>query len=268
MNKSDRQPTAFPFSLFHAQAPAERALLLDYDGTLADFHPERMQARPRSLIRGLLRKLSSTPHLRVAIVSGRPTQELHELLGEDITIELWGAHGWEHWIPGKSLVVWDVSRDNASAFAEAAALARPLVDPHHIEIKSGSVAIHTRALSKDDCRVVAEAVPRVWEPLAHSNELQLLQFDGGFELRDASRTKATAVRELGADLHSGALVAYLGDDATDEDAFAQLGEGDWSILVGKPSRDTNAKYWIEPHTGVARFLSNWIGWSRRSDASN
>lgn len=267
MSDTGHQPGAFPFRLFHADAPAERVLLLDYDGTLAEFHPERMQAHPHPLIRGLLRKLYSVPNSRVAIVSGRPAQELHELLGDEIAVEIWGAHGWERWIPGKSLYVWDVPRAHASAFAEAAALARPLVHPHHVEIKAGSVAVHTRALSEEDRRVIAEEVPRAWTQLAQVNGLQLLRFDGGFELRDASRTKATAVRELRTEIHPGALVAYLGDDATDEDAFTQLVVDDWSILVTRSPRDTHAKYWLEPHAGVARFLSNWIGWGRRANGS-
>lgn len=268
MPKSPSLPTAFPFRLFSEDAPPERILLLDYDGTLADFHQERMQARPHPLIRGLLRKLNTVPNSRVAIVSGRPAQELHELLGEDVNIEIWGAHGWEHWIPGKSLVVWDVPRDSANTISEAAAATQALVDPHHVEIKAGSVAIHTRALPYEDRRVVSHEIPRVWEPLALNSRLQMIRFDGGFELRDVSRTKATAVNEMRAGLQSEALFAYLGDDITDEDAFKQLGDKDWSVLVGKETRTTYATYWIQPHSGVARFLSHWIGWNRRCDATN
>ena len=64
---------------------------------------------------------------------------------------------------------------------------------------------------------------RFAEPAARAG-LQKLAFDGGLELRAAGSDKGLAVKAMFAELGSEAAVAYLGDDRTDEDAFAALGE--------------------------------------------
>jgi alpha,alpha-trehalase len=55
------------------------------------------------------------------------------------------------------------------------------------------------------------------------------------------------------------LPFYLGDDTTDEDAFAALAERGIGILVGSPGRETAARYMLDQPADVQRFLHNLAG---------
>jgi trehalose-phosphatase len=52
------------------------------------------------------------------------------------------------------------------------------------------------------------------------------------------------------------LPFYLGDDTTDEDAFAVLQGRGIGILVGCPTRETAARYVLGRPADVGRFLGN------------
>ena len=66
-------------------------------------------------------------------------------------------------------------------------------------------------------------------------------------------TVERALTELG----DGAAIAYLGDDATDEDAFAALGERGLSVLVAPRPRPTFARAWLTAPVEVLEFLADW-----------
>ena len=52
-------------------------LLLDYDGTLAPFHPDRFQARPYPQVAELLQAIIDAGRTRLVIISGRALADLH-----------------------------------------------------------------------------------------------------------------------------------------------------------------------------------------------
>ena len=51
---------------------------------------------------------------------------------------------------------------------------------------------------------------------------------------------------------------YLGDDTTDEDAFAVMSDGDVGILVASQPRETAARYLLRDPSEVGRFLKGLI----------
>ena len=53
------------------------------------------------------------------------------------------------------------------------------------------------------------------------------------------------------------LIFYLGDDLTDEDAFASLPDA-FTVKIGDPSIPTLARYFLEGPTEVREFLE-WLG---------
>jgi trehalose-6-phosphatase len=67
--------------------------------------------------------------------------------------------------------------------------------------------------------------------------MELLEFDGGIEMRMPGRDKGDAVRTILDEIGPEAPVAYLGDDATDERAFLALGTRGLSVLVRPESRN-------------------------------
>jgi len=65
--------------------------------------------------------------------------------------------------------------------------------------------------------------------------------------------KSSAVRDALAKLPPGTPAVYLGDDDTDETAFAVLTD-QITIRVGKTS-NTHARYWLRTPADVLRFLT-------------
>src|ERR1700753_3390106 len=71
-------------------------LMLDYDGTLAPFHEDRMLAAPWPGVAERLDRLSTMPSVHLALVTGRSARELASLLPLQHAVEIWGSHGREH----------------------------------------------------------------------------------------------------------------------------------------------------------------------------
>ena len=82
-------------------------------------------------------------------------------------------------------------------------------------------------------------------------------FDGGIEIRAAARNKGDVVRTIVAEMGRGAAIAYLGDDQTDEDAFAALQGFGLSVLVQPEYRPTVADVCVRPPEDVIAFLTDW-----------
>src|SRR5438093_12115470 len=75
-----------------------RALLLDYDGTLAPFTPDRTRAFPYREIPELVSQIMRH-ETRVVLISGRAATELLFLSGIHPHPEIWGSHGLERLYP-------------------------------------------------------------------------------------------------------------------------------------------------------------------------
>src|ERR1051326_4876804 len=69
MKVAEQYDVCVPF-FEQARRATARLLLLDYDGTLAPFTPERMQAFPNRSIPQLISKIMRA-HSRVVLISGR-----------------------------------------------------------------------------------------------------------------------------------------------------------------------------------------------------
>jgi trehalose-phosphatase len=251
-------PTRFDFSLFtRLRGAATRALMLDYDGTLAPFCEQRMEARPYPGVLDSLHELIGAGHTRVMIVSGRPVSEVVQLLGDPLAVEIWGAHGWERRHADGEMELWAAPADVSGVLGNAVTRITPLLPAGSLEVKRGAAVAHTRAVSSEERTRIAANVRTVWAPLARREDIELREFDGGFELRAVAHTKGTVARSVLAECGRDSLVAYLGDDLTDEDAFAEMRQSDWSILVRESPRPSNARYWVPPGVELLKFIKSW-----------
>ena len=88
--------------------------------------------------------------------------------------------------------------------------------------------------------------------------MELLEFDGGIELRMPGHDKGDAVRTILEEIGPEVPVAYLGDDLTDERAFLALRGVGLSVLVQPQWRKTAASLWIRPAEGVREFFTKWL----------
>ena len=134
--------------------------------------------------------------------------------------------------------------------------------PEALEVKPASLAIHWRSVAPARQERIRCSVESVFGRLAQPDGLHLLPFDGGLELRSTDRTKGTAVAQILAQEPAAVPVAYLGDDLTDEDAFAAVGNRGFSILVRSEVRASCARFWLRPPEELLEFLDAWIASSR------
>ena len=234
----------------------ERLLLLDYDGTLAPFHRRPEDAMPYAGVPEVLGRLARDGRTRVVIVSGRRLVDLRGPLSRIPHAGAWGTHGWEHLTAGGEHIEFqpEASARRRLQLAEPAARRLAMLGAR-VERKGASVAIHWRGLREPNRSEVRERIGSEWR--AHAGTLDLLEFDGGLELRARGRTKADAVREALASSAPGCACAYLGDDLTDEDAFAAIAGRGLAVLVRPEWRETAASVWIRPPEELLEFLERW-----------
>jgi trehalose 6-phosphate phosphatase len=240
-----------------AQSPAS-VLLLDYDGTLAPFCLDREQALPYPGMTAHLQKIIDNGRTRVVIITGRNAHEVGPLLAVHPIPEIWGCHGLERLRPDGTYEAPSVDEPVRHALADADRWLRYQGLHNRAEFKTGAVAIHLRGLDKATAAEVFSQILLGWRPVAQSTPMELLEFDGGIEMRMPGRDKGDAVRTILDEIGPAAPVAYLGDDATDERAFLALGTRGLSVLVRPEWRTTAAAVWIKPPEGLRDFLTQWL----------
>ena len=235
-------------------------LLLDYDGTLAPFRVDRFQARPWAGVRELLTRIQQQGRTRMAIISGRPAHEIGPLLGIDPPLEVWGLHGAERLFPdGRSEL-----QPEPEAAREKLKMLRALLKCDSFgglfEDKANAAVMHWRGASVCMARHIEKRTRAMFEPLAGTGGLELLEFEAGVELR-IGRDKGGAVEAILGEADADAPVAYLGDDCTDEAAFRavnQVGGQSLSVLVRNQWHDTAAGLWLRPPVELRGFFEDWI----------
>ncbi|MBC7078625.1 MAG: trehalose-phosphatase, partial [Synergistales bacterium] len=130
-----------------------RALLSDYDGTLAPFVEEREEAFPYP---GVTERLSAIrqSNTRVVIVTGRTAREILRFLPTDPPLEVWGCHGGERLLPSGELRTLSLTPAQRAALERASEIALALLPERRVEKKPLSVAFHRRGLGDDvGCRL-------------------------------------------------------------------------------------------------------------------
>jgi trehalose-phosphatase len=238
---------------------ASRSLLmLDYDGTLAPFQIDRFAATPYPGVEERLRTLSGLRRVRLVLVSGRSARELRDLLDPGVQTEIWGSHGREHLKSDGSYELFALDPVQQSALDRVKKEMSDLGFQETLEVKPSSVAIHWRSFRPAEQEQIRSSARSAFGRLKQTGGLQLLPFDGGLELRSIDRTKGTAVAEILELEPAGVPAAYLGDDLTDEDAFAAVGSRGYSILVRDEVRPSFARFWLRPPGGLLAFLEDWI----------
>ncbi len=240
-----------------AQSPVS-ALLLDYDGTLAPFCLNRQQALPYPGMTTLLQEIIANGRTRVAIITGRNAHEVIPLLAVYPRPEIWGCHGLERLRPDGTCETPRVEEPVLHALAEADRWLRHQGLHNRAEFKTGAVAIHWRELDEAKAAETRARVLLGWFPIAQRTPMELLEFDGGIELRMPGRDKGDAVRTILDETGPEVPVAYLGDDLTDERAFLALGSAGLSVLVRTEWHKTAAALWFKPPEDLREFLTRWL----------
>jgi trehalose-phosphatase len=239
-------------------ASRSRFLGLDYDGTLAPFHEDPMQAKPLPGVLDLLRTLAGEGETSLAIVSGRPVAEVSELLG-NLPVTLVGSHGFELRHPeGETQLIGQLSAEQREGLGRAKARALERGYGRKLEYKIASIALHTRGLDPRLASAMEESIYAEWTALSGLHGLECRRFNGGVEIRCAGWHKGNAVSELLELQPPGVFPVYVGDDETDEDVFRIIREWGVGIKVGSSSYLTAAEGFLEDCRAVRKFLEAWI----------
>lgn len=239
-----------------ARDAEHRLLLMDYDGTLAPFHVDPLEAHPVPGAAPLLERITAAG-TRVAVISGRPVAQLRRLL-EVGGITLVGEHGWEIWDPGTGLSRHPLPPSVAGSLARVAAAARREPWGERLEEKRTSLVLHTRGMPEEAASRAAGSFGDLWLAEKPPAGLSLQPIDGGMELRATDRDKGSAVRDILSTCPPGVFSIYLGDEWTDEDAFRALAGRGAGIRVGLAERDSHAQHRLAGPEEVIAFLRRWV----------
>jgi trehalose-phosphatase len=172
-------------------------------------------------------------------------------------MEIWGCHGLSRLHPDGTYELSRLDEETVNKISEANELLRREGLFDLLEFKPAATAIHWRGV-EERANQVARKVERVWFTSHSQKGLRLLKFDGGMEIRADSRDKGDAVRTILYEMGGGTAAAYLGDDHTDEDAFAALQGYGLSVLVQRTYRPTVADVWLRPPEELVAFLADWV----------
>lgn len=243
------------------------ALFCDYDGTLTPIVDRPEDARISPGMRDAVRRLAAC--CPVCVVSGRDRQVVQELMGVDDLVVA-GSHGFDIWSPEGGAVqrvegteALDLLRGvEARLREEMAAVDGALVEP-----KSVSVAVHYRLVAEAERPRVKAAVDAVLAQ--HPDELKVTPGKLVYEVQpridwDKGRAVLYLLGALGLD-RGDVVPLYLGDDVTDEDAFAALAGRGLGVFVGRPGDPeiagltTCADFVLDGADEVQRFLDGLAG---------
>ena len=234
-------------------ATAERLLVaLDFDGTLAPEVDSPLAARALPEAQDAILRLVALPDTTVALVSGRALDSLIHVADAPDSVLLVGSHGVEYRIDGEAEVTLDADEKALRLTLEA--ILTETAAPHDdvkVEAKPAGFALHTRLADAGVTEAVtSEARRRVAAEASDATERvgkNVLEF----AVRGSSKGDAiTRLREL-----TGATaVFFAGDDVTDEDGFAVLGDADFGLKSGEGT--TSARYRVGGPAEVAHVLDD------------
>ena len=254
MSETQRQPSTDPRLDAELRAALGRIarvpqLLVgcDYDGTLAPLVDDPTRAEPLSEAVAAVRALAALPQTTVAVVSGRALRDLATLSRLPSEVHLVGSHGSEFDLGFIHRLAPESMELHGRLLAEMTKISRahPGV---RLETKPASVALHVRGVDRTVSEGALDAVrcgPATWPDIhvTHGKEV--------VELSLIATDKGAAVGALRVQA-SASAVLFLGDDATDENVFAQLHGPDVGIKIGPG--DTQAAYRVDEPIDAARVL--------------
>ena len=246
------------------KSATDRALLLDYDGTLVPFAEDPKLAQPDAELLNLLAILGADPANQVVIISGRPRRDLEDWFGK-LPVALVAEHG--VWLRHQKLD-WRMLKAITTEWKERV---RPILQLYVdrtpgalLEEKEFSLAWHYRRADPEQASLCAKELVDDLAGYTRNIDVQVLEGNKVIEVRNTGVTKGTAAMEWLTG-HAPDLVLAIGDDWTDEDLFRALPPTACSVRVG--FANTAAKYYLNNHTAVRRVLRELSELSREKESS-
>jgi trehalose 6-phosphate phosphatase len=236
---------------------------VDFDGTLAPLVTDPLQARA---VAGGLEALRAAAALRgvtAAVLSGRDLATLERVTSvrPDEPIQLIGSHGAESrhgsatrapsataaLLDGAALSLLDTVRSELEAIRYRHPAAR-------LEDKPAAVVLHTRGMERSAAEAARQAARDVG---ARHQGVHVMPGKEVVELSVSPADKGTAVTSLAVRSRSDATL-YVGDDATDERAFAALDPGSGNVTIKVGTGETVALHRVPGPEAVVEALTFFV----------
>jgi alpha,alpha-trehalase len=194
----------------------------------------------------------------LAVISGRDLRDVMSRVGID-HIFYAGSHGFDIAGPGREPLQYQQGTEYLSLLDQAERELREKlahIEGCLIERKRFSIAVHYRQVAPPEVQQLKETVAEVL--LLHT-QLRLSKGKKVYELQpNIDWHKGKALRWLLQALElkrDNVIPLYIGDDVTDEDAFAAIRDDGIGILVAGKARQTRARYLLKDPEEVQRFLA-------------
>jgi trehalose-phosphatase len=238
------------------------ALFLDFDGTLVPIRENPAECVLSKEMKKLLRSLAETERISLMVMSGRSLADVRKRVGIR-NIYYGGNHGFDIAGPGVRY-----THERALSAKPYVVLARDLlrretanIEGVRVEDKRYSVSLHFRSVKKEDIRRVRKIFYDVAGELLENKILGLTKGKKVLELTpDPKWNKGAAVLWILHLFEGEWLPLYVGDDKTDETAFAALRKRGISVRVGK-SKSTVAKYYLKGQSETQFLLTELLKYS-------
>lgn len=235
------------------------AVFLDYDGTLTPIVARPDLARlSESMHETLLRLSRACP---IAVISGRDLADVQTKVGIE-SIFYAGSHGFDIAGPGRDKIQYEQGTQFLSLLDDTEEELREKLSSVVgclIERKRFSIAVHYRQVESSSLQQVKETVSDI---LHEHVQLRLSKGKKVYELQpNIDWDKGKALRWLLKTLEldrDDVVPLYIGDDVTDEDAFAAIRDGGIGILVTDTAKPTEAHYHLRDPDEVRSFLESLI----------
>lgn len=236
---------------------ARRLVVLDYDGTLVPHAPTPQEAVPPRGLIAVLAELAADPANCLALVSGRRARDLEQWFGAVRGLWLAAEHGAEWKAPGEA---WQEVRPQASTEWKAAVA--PILDHFadrtpgsFVEEKKYALAWHYRRADAEFGAWLSNEMVANLEAMLAETELRAFPGEKVVEVRPVWANKGEIWDRLLAGRPRADFLFAAGNDRTDEDIFARMPEGSWSVHVG--SGPTRAAYTLRDPVGVRILLESF-----------
>jgi len=200
------------------------AIFLDVDGTLLDIAPTPLEVKVPSRLRDALHRLWLRLDGAIAFVSGRPIAELDRIF-DPLRLAAAGGHGAEIRLEPKAKIqrshIATLDDELRADLAQISQIDNGIV----VEDKGYSLAIHYRQAPEFGGEIMKNVVAICKNERCDS--LEVLPGKLVVEIKAGGYDKGTGLRELMADeTFKGRRPIFVGDDITDNAAFAALPEFD------------------------------------------
>ena len=223
----------------------------DYDGVLSPIVDDPAAAVPDQPALNALVRLGQLPDTHAVAISGRSRAMLLTLTGGPPGVTMIGTHGAE--TGGRTIEAAAATRVS-DLQTDLLALSRQYPGSE-VEIKPIGAAFHYRNAAYGG-RAASQA-----QSIAETAGARVIAGKKVVECVFGDADKGSAVKVIRHELRATSVV-FLGDDTTDEDAFAVLADGDMGIKVGPGP--TVANYRIPSQRVVAQVLETLETARRRS----